>query len=260
MTNKQNISKTINFEQVTMSVVPPQSSHRPLAIILDIINLWRVAYLYQPCLHHLKPKCLVLLRLVLCQGVVHVEPVELDLLQQQGTIDKDPKINMMTFLLVSTKGEMRVIRGGKWGMILMLLFIFIHCSTCAASRDQVSRNLFSEYPSQNNVERWENNFELNWLNIASDWSKQQLLQKNDITSDVTTQVIGEKTQVVEEYDAIMQWGNACPILLTTFEIVYSINQWRTDSMGSDIDRFIGLKIDFYTLVTCLVCVVIISWS
>ena len=113
MTNKQNISKTINFEQVTMSVVPPQSSHRPLPIILDIIDLWRVAYLYQPCLHHLKPKCLVLLRLVLCQGVVHVEPVELDLLQQQGTIDKDPKINMMTFLLVSTKGEMRVIRGGK---------------------------------------------------------------------------------------------------------------------------------------------------
>lgn len=111
MTNKQNISKPINFEQVTMSVVPPQSSHWPLAIILDIIDLWRVAYLYQPSLHHLKPKCLVLLRLVLRQGVVHVEPVELDLLQQQGTIDKDPKINMMTFLLVSTKGKMRVISG-----------------------------------------------------------------------------------------------------------------------------------------------------
>ena len=118
--------------------------------------------------------------------------------------------------------------------------------------------IFSQNIHHKIMLRWENNFELNWLNIVSDWSKQQLLQKNDITSDVTTQVIGEKTQVVEEYDAIMQWGNACPILLTTFEIVYSINQWRTDSMGSDIDRFIGLKIDFYTLVTCLVCVVIIS--
>ena len=44
----------------------------------------------QPVLDQLKAKVLVLRRLVLGKGVVHVEAIELDLLQREGAIDKDP--------------------------------------------------------------------------------------------------------------------------------------------------------------------------
>ena len=44
----------------------------------------------QPVLDQLKAKVLVLRRLVLGKGVVHVEAIELYLVQPQGTIDKNP--------------------------------------------------------------------------------------------------------------------------------------------------------------------------
>ena len=83
MTDKQNVTKAINFEQVAMSIVPPESSHRPFPVILDVGNLWRVTNVNQSVLDHVEAKGLVLLRLVLSQGVVHVKSIKLYLFQQQ---------------------------------------------------------------------------------------------------------------------------------------------------------------------------------
>ena len=46
---------------------------------------------YQPVLDQLKAQVLILRRLVLGEGVVHVKPIELDLLQSEGTVDKNPE-------------------------------------------------------------------------------------------------------------------------------------------------------------------------
>ena len=46
---------------------------------------------YQSVLEQLKAKVLIFRRLVLGEGVVHVEPIELDLLQSKGTVDENPE-------------------------------------------------------------------------------------------------------------------------------------------------------------------------
>ena len=46
---------------------------------------------YQPVLDQLKAQVLILRRLVLGEGVVHVEPIELDLLQSEGAVDENPE-------------------------------------------------------------------------------------------------------------------------------------------------------------------------
>ena len=90
VTSEQNISEPVNFEQIAVQVVPPESPHRELPVVLDVGDLLGVAQVNQSRLGHLKSKVLVLLRLVLGQGVVHVKSIELDLVQPQGTIDKNP--------------------------------------------------------------------------------------------------------------------------------------------------------------------------
>ena len=53
---------------------------------------------YQPVLDQLKAQVLILRRLVLGEGVVHVEPIELDLLQSKGTVDENPGKRTCCFL------------------------------------------------------------------------------------------------------------------------------------------------------------------
>ena len=50
--------------------------------------------LNQSVLQQLKTKILVLWRLVLGEGVVHVKAIELNLLQREGPVDKDPAEKM----------------------------------------------------------------------------------------------------------------------------------------------------------------------
>ena len=54
------------------------------------MNNFFLPNLDQPVLDQLKAKVLVLRRLVLGKGVVHVEAIELDLLKSEGPVDKDP--------------------------------------------------------------------------------------------------------------------------------------------------------------------------
>ena len=53
---------------------------------------------YQPVLDQLKAQVLILGRLVLGEGVVHVEPIELDLLQSEGAVDENPEKRTCYFL------------------------------------------------------------------------------------------------------------------------------------------------------------------
>ena len=107
---EQYISKPVNFEQIPVDIVPPEASDRKVPVVLDVGNLLGVAEVYQPCLRQLEAKILILkarqvrrdaensfgltnlLGFILSQGVVHVEPIELDLVQSEGTIDKNPEI------------------------------------------------------------------------------------------------------------------------------------------------------------------------
>ena len=53
---------------------------------------------YQPVLDQLKTQVLILRRLVLGEGVVHVEPIEFDLLQSEGAVDENPEKRTCYFL------------------------------------------------------------------------------------------------------------------------------------------------------------------
>ena len=90
MACEQNISEPVNFEQISVKAVPPESSDRELSVVLDVGDLLRVAQVYQTSFCHLEAKIFILLGFVLRQGVVHVEAIELYLVQPQGTIDKNP--------------------------------------------------------------------------------------------------------------------------------------------------------------------------
>ena len=59
---------------------------------------------YQPVLDQLKAQVLILRRLVLGEGVVHVEPIELDLLQSEGAVDENPEKRTCYFLCVLILG------------------------------------------------------------------------------------------------------------------------------------------------------------
>ena len=90
MAREKDITKPVNFEQISVKAVPPESSDRELSVVLDVGDLLRVAQVYQTSFCHLEAKIFILLGFVLRQGVVHVEAIELYLVQPQGTIDKNP--------------------------------------------------------------------------------------------------------------------------------------------------------------------------
>ena len=91
MAREKDITKPVNFEQISVKAVPPESSDRELSVVLDVGDLLRVAQVYQTSFCHLEAKIFILLGFVLRQGVVHVEAIEFDLVQPQGTIDKNPE-------------------------------------------------------------------------------------------------------------------------------------------------------------------------
>ena len=57
--------------------------------------------LNQSVLEQLKAKILIFWRLVLSEGVVHVKAVELDFLQREGPVDKDPAEKMRGLVRIS---------------------------------------------------------------------------------------------------------------------------------------------------------------
>ena len=57
---EQNIAESINLEQVSVNIVPPQSSDREVPIVLDVGYLLRVAEVYQSRLRQLKAKIFIL--------------------------------------------------------------------------------------------------------------------------------------------------------------------------------------------------------
>ena len=60
MTCEQNISEPVNFEQISVNVVPPESSDREVPVVLDVGNLLRVAEVDQSGLRQLEPKIFIL--------------------------------------------------------------------------------------------------------------------------------------------------------------------------------------------------------
>ena len=60
-----------------------------------------------------------LLGFILGQGVVHVEPIKLDLVQPQGTIDKNPENKNMVSFLLMLRSELN----GSWCRKLSLCCI-----------------------------------------------------------------------------------------------------------------------------------------
>ena len=83
-----------------MKAVPPDSAHREAWLVLEVRDLGWVPDLYQSVLEQLKAKILIFRRLVLGEGVVHVKAIELDLLQREGTVDKDPANKMLPKLIL----------------------------------------------------------------------------------------------------------------------------------------------------------------
>ena len=60
MAREQNITESINLEQVSVNIVPPQSSDREVPIVLDVGYLLRIAEVYQSRLGQFKAKIFIL--------------------------------------------------------------------------------------------------------------------------------------------------------------------------------------------------------
>ena len=72
----------INYEK--------SSPDREAVVILELHDFGRVADVHHALLDELEGEFLQRRRLVDGQGVVHVEPKELDLLQMEGSVDEHP--------------------------------------------------------------------------------------------------------------------------------------------------------------------------
>ena len=57
---EQNIAESINLEQVSVNIVPPQSPDREVSIVLDVGYLLRVAEVDQSRLRQVKAKIFIL--------------------------------------------------------------------------------------------------------------------------------------------------------------------------------------------------------
>ena len=60
MAREQNISESVNFEQISVNIVPPQSSHWEVPVVLQVCNLLRVAEVDQSRLRQLEAKIFIL--------------------------------------------------------------------------------------------------------------------------------------------------------------------------------------------------------
>ena len=60
VTREQNISESVNFEQISVNIVPPQSSHWEVPVVLQVCNLLRVAEVDQSRLRQLEAEIFIL--------------------------------------------------------------------------------------------------------------------------------------------------------------------------------------------------------
>ena len=60
MAREKDITKPVNFEQISVKAVPPESSDRELSVVLDVGDLLRVAQVYQTSFCHLEAKIFIL--------------------------------------------------------------------------------------------------------------------------------------------------------------------------------------------------------
>lgn len=60
MTREQNISESVNFEQISVNIVPPQSSHREVPIVLEVGDLLGIAQVDQSRLRQLEAEIFIL--------------------------------------------------------------------------------------------------------------------------------------------------------------------------------------------------------
>ena len=60
MAGKQNVSESINFEQISVNIVPPQASYGEVPVVLDGGDLLGVAQVDQSRLRQLKTKIFIL--------------------------------------------------------------------------------------------------------------------------------------------------------------------------------------------------------
>ena len=60
MAGEQNIAESVNLEQVSVNIVPPQSPDREVSIVLDVGDLLGVAEVDQSRLRQLKAKIFIL--------------------------------------------------------------------------------------------------------------------------------------------------------------------------------------------------------
>lgn len=92
MYTDENISIGVDLQQISIERIEPKAAHRERRIILELVNLFRVAHLHEARLHQIESQCLVLRRIIFGQRVIHIEAIELDVLQMQGAIHKDSEI------------------------------------------------------------------------------------------------------------------------------------------------------------------------
>ena len=57
---EQNISESVNFEQISVNIVPPQSSHWEVPVVLQVCNLLGVAEVDQSRLRQLEAEIFIL--------------------------------------------------------------------------------------------------------------------------------------------------------------------------------------------------------
>ena len=60
MASEQNIAESVNLEQISVNIVPPQTSDREVPIVLDFGDLLGVAEVDQSRLRQLKAKIFIL--------------------------------------------------------------------------------------------------------------------------------------------------------------------------------------------------------
>ena len=60
MAREQNVSESVNFEQISVDIVPPQSSDREVPIVLEVGDLLWVAEVNQSRLRQLKAEIFIL--------------------------------------------------------------------------------------------------------------------------------------------------------------------------------------------------------
>ena len=103
MTGAEDVPVGVNLEEVAVLGVEPEAPDGELGVVIEVLDGGGVAHRYQTLLDHLEAEDLVGWRFVLGQRVVHVEAIELDLLQVEAPIDKNPEKIELNVCFISTK-------------------------------------------------------------------------------------------------------------------------------------------------------------